>query len=489
MNEEILNKLHLHEKKILLALKELEKATPLEIAKKIQIPEASVHKAGLWAKIKGLISYEEEKVYEFSLTPEGEKILREGLPEKKLLNLVLKGKTEINELKKEFKDLDLVLAWARKKNWIIIEKNKLKITPQGENSLKTETEVEKALKEKKFEKKEILDELKRRKWIKIKEKKAKKFSLTPEGKNLLPLIKLEEEITQLDEYLIKSGEWKGKKFREYDVNLPVPKTHPAKPHPYVQFLNWVRKKLIVLGFKEMKGPLVETEFWNCDVLFMPQDHPARGIHDIFSLKHPEKGEVKEKDILKRVAETHKNGWITGSKGWGYWDIKKTLNLVMRSQTTAVSARTLAKGVNPPEEYFIIDVNFRPDVIDYKHLIEFRQVEGIVIGENLNLKHLLGYLEMFGKEIAGAEKIRFRPGFFPFTEPSIELDCYMNGKWIEIGGSGIFRPEVTRPLGIKETVLAWGLGIDRLAMIKLGIDDIRYLYSSNIDWLRKMPLVR
>ena len=148
-----------------------------------------------------------------------------------------------------------------------------------------------------------------------------------------------------------------------------------------------------------------------------------------------------------------------------------------------------KKEDVPYKMFIIDKVFRPDVLDAKHLVEFDQCEGIVVDEGLSFKHLLGYM----KEIAimlGAENIKFKPSYFPFTEPSVEAYVkFPKLGWMEIGGAGIFRPEVTKPLGVDVPVLAWGIGIGRLAMMKLGVSDIRYLYSDNLGWLRNKEVIR
>jgi len=143
----------------------------------------------------------------------------------------------------------------------------------------------------------------------------------------------------------------------------------------------------------------------------------------------------------------------------------------------------------PGKYFSIVRCYRPELVDRTHLTEFNQVEGIVVGEELNLRDLLGILERFAIEIAEADDVRFRPDYFPFTEPSVELSAYKEGYgWLEFGGSGIFRPEVTKPLGIEVPVLAWGLGVDRLFMMKSGIEDIRYLFTHDLKWIRSQRLI-
>jgi phenylalanyl-tRNA synthetase alpha chain len=244
--------------------------------------------------------------------------------------------------------------------------------------------------------------------------------------------------------------------------------------------------------KPLEGPLIETEFWNFDALFQPQDHPARDWFSTFTLSYPKYGKLPKREIVERVKACHENGWKTGSTGWRYkWSHEKASRLMPRAHGTCLSARTLASLPEIPGKYFAIAKCFRPDVIDPMHHIEFNQVEGIVLGESLTFKHLLGVLKMFAEEIAGAKEVRFIPDYYPFTECSVQTSCKHPALgWIEIGGAGIFREEVTYPLGIKVPVIAWGLGIDRLAMFKLNINDIReLLYSRNLDWLRKVPILK
>jgi phenylalanyl-tRNA synthetase alpha chain len=253
----------------------------------------------------------------------------------------------------------------------------------------------------------------------------------------------------------------------------------------------VKRKLVALGFREALGPLVETAFINCDCLYMPQDHPAREIHDLYYLKDPSRAILEEYgSLVDRVAQTHENGWKTGSTGWRYkFSRDEASKLILRSHGTALSVRTmLSKDLQIPGKYFAIARCFRPDMVDKTHLTEFNQAEGIVLDPSLNLRNLLGILEMFAKEVAGADKVRFKPDYFPFTEPSVELQAYREGfGWMEFGGSGIFRPEVTEPLGVKESVLAWGLGIDRLYMMSRRIQDIRQLFTSDLEWIREQTV--
>lgn len=477
--------LHSHERKILLALKELGPSSPSKIARKSGLPEASVHKAGQWLSLKGLVERKESVKEEFFLTEEGKRYLKEGLPEKNLIRALAKGPLRIESLKIE--NPQVAISWAKKNGWINIRNGTIELTPEGESALNTETDAEKTLAGRS---RAAIKELSRRKLIETKERKTIMLSLTAKGMRAARALKPEaEETGQLTPEMLRTGTWKKARFRPYNLNTPVPVAHSAKLHPYTQFIRKTKIKLISLGFREVSGPYVETEFWNSDALFMPQDHPARGIHDTFRIKTKKKGRVENKLALERVAKTHLNGWITGSSGWGTWDQDKTLSLILRSQTTAVSARTLAGSPEIPGKYFTISRSFRPDEIDATHFVEFHQLDGIVLGENLTFRHLLGYLDMFGREIAEAEKTRFRPSYFPFTEPSVEIDCMINGKWVEVGGAGMLRPEVTLPLGVNVPVLAWGFGFERLSMIKLGVSDIRLLYNDDLEWLRTKEVVR
>lgn len=293
-----------------------------------------------------------------------------------------------------------------------------------------------------------------------------------------------EEIGVLTPQILASGSWKTATFRPYGLDAPVQRLIPGRHNPYANYIQWVKDKLTSLGFEEFDGPLVENEFWNGDALFMPQFHSARDIHDVYYVKEPRHCKEIEEPWLTNVANTHENGGNTGSRGWQYkFDHEFTRRQILRSQGTVLSAHQLTKA-KVPGKYFGIVRCFRFDEVDAKHGADFYQTEGIVIGKEANLKDLLGLLKMFAVEVAGATDFKYVPGYFPFTEPSIEIHIkHPVLGWFEMGGSGIFRPEVTKSLGIDEPVLAWGLGIDRMAMMHLGINDIRDLFSPNIDSVR------
>ena len=149
-----------------------------------------------------------------------------------------------------------------------------------------------------------------------------------------------------------------------------------------------------------------------------------------------------------------------------------------------------KNPNPPGKFFCVGWTYRNETISFKHLPVFHQVDGIIIDEEANLASLMGTLQEFYSKM-GFGRVKFKPAFYPYTEPSVDVVVYMEsrGKWLEMGGAGIFRPEVTLPLGCKQPVLAWGLGIERLAMLRFGLSDIRELYRPSLDALEGVPLCR
>ena len=295
------------------------------------------------------------------------------------------------------------------------------------------------------------------------------------------------QANQLTSAMLADGSWRQVSFRRYNVNSPPGRVLVGRRNPYAAYLDRVRDQLTGLGFEEFDGPLVETNFWCCDALFMPQFHAARDEHDVYFIKQPQYASQLPEPYLERVAAAHADGWHTGSRGWGYqFDRDFARRTILRSHGTVVSARTLTRA-RVPGKYFGIMRCFRPDEVDASHLADFYQTEGIVLGEQVNLKTLLGLLKLFAEEVAGVASadVRYEPAYFPFTEPSVEVFVrHPTVGWTELGGSGIFRPEVTRPLGIDVPVLAWGLGIDRMAMISLGIDDIRDLFSPDLDQIRR-----
>lgn len=319
---------------------------------------------------------------------------------------------------------------------------------------------------------------------------ARRYTLTRLGQEITLRLKDRapvDQVGQLTPAMLADASWRGKTFRRYNIALRPARVAPGRKHPYRTFLDQVKAKMVAMGFVQMTSGLVQNEFWNNDALFMPQFHPARDIHDVYFVAEPRYSKPVSEPFFSAVAGVHADGGRTGSRGWGYaFGEMQSRRLVLRSQGTADSARKLAEGPDVPGKYFSIARCFRYDQVDATHAPDFFQVEGIVLGPTIDFRTLLGLLKLFAKELARASEVRFAPAYFPFTEPSVEVHVqHPKLGWMELGGAGLFRPEVTRPLGVDVPVIAWGLGLDRMAMVALGVHDIRELFSSDLDRIRAM----
>lgn len=335
-----------------------------------------------------------------------------------------------------------------------------------------------------------LGELRSREFVKVHTRARRSLAITSDGQAIVQSgIEARVEKNQLEPELLVDGAWKDVTFRPYDVTADSAPAYPAKPHPLRRILDETRNAFLHMGFREIRGPYVESAFWDFDALFQPQDHPAREMQDTFYVDRPGRFTLPEKEIVDKVRATHENGWETGSVGWRYkWNSEIAQKVVLRTHTTAATVNAMREDPTPPRKVFLVGRVFRREKTDYKHLPEFHQVDGIIIDEKASLSTLLGTLAGFYRQM-GFEKVKFRPAFFPYTEPSLEVFVRMEsrGDWFELGGAGIFRPEVTIPFGCKVPVLAWGLGLERLAMKRYNITDIRKLYWSDFRWLEETPL--
>ena len=327
-------------------------------------------------------------------------------------------------------------------------------------------------------------------WLNVRQRTRRALKLSGAGQEVLAEgVSYQQEVNQLTPELLAEGKWREVKIRPYDVTLPAAEVQPAKEHPFARMLTQVRRVFLEMGFSQIKSPLVESSFWDFDALFQPQEHPARDMQDTFYVSRPKGTKLPDDRLVNNVKAVHENGGETGSLGWQYkWDSELAKKSVLRTHTTATTVRALAENPKGPRKVFVIGPVFRRETVDYKHLPVFHQVDGIIVDAKASLASLLGTLDAFYRKM-GFEKFQFRPAFFPYTEPSVEVFVWNeeHSDWIEMGGSGIFRPEVTEPLGCREPVLAWGLGLERLAMFRLGLRDIRELYYAHLNWLEETPL--
>jgi phenylalanyl-tRNA synthetase alpha chain len=480
----------------------------IDICKKSNLDKVSVLRSLEYLENKGIVKLSTEKKKVIEIGVNGALYKKKGLPERRLLNLLNEKRIiPLNDAQKESSlsedEFKVSLGVLKRKALIELKNGKIIFNGSKEEiSKKTLEELfleslplgyDSLSPEQHFALKNLQT---RKNLIEISEQKNITTEITELGQKLLSSkIKSQEMIEQLNpEILKKESNWKGKTFRRYDVTSPVPEISGGKRHFVNQALDYARKIWTEMGFKEMKGDLVQSSFWVFDALFTAQDHPVREMQDTFFINKkiplPE-----DKKMINSVKEAHEKG-IGGSKGWRYsWDEEIAKQLVLRTHTTSLSAQTLSKLKEKEKEkenkitgkFFALGKCFRNETIDWSHGFEFYQTEGIVVDENANFRNLLGYLEQFYKKM-GFEKVRFRPSYFPYTEPSVEVEVFHKEKkkWLELGGAGIFRPEITIPLlGKHIPVLAWGQGFDRIITDYYGVKDLRELYRNDITQLRKM----
>ena len=335
----------------------------------------------------------------------------------------------------------------------------------------------------------LIDHFQNRKGlIEIENSITRNWTLTKDGAeyNLEDLQEV-EQIAEITPELLQGESWRDAEFKPFDVNAPAPIPAGGRPHPMQALIERIRSVFLEMGFSEIEGDYVQSAGWNMDALFIPQSHPARTMQDTFYLNNPEKVEVAS-EMLDLWAKVHEHGHDTGSKGWGVeFDKEEAQKGLLRTHTTVNTIRHIAENPHIPSRVFGIGRVFRQETIDRTHLPEFHQIEGIIHEPDANLPMLISTLKTFYAKM-GYPDVRVRPAYFPYTEPSVEVEVYWRGEWLELGGSGIFRPEVTEPLGTEWPVCAWGMGLERLAMLVLGLDDIRELYQPDLERLSKMPIL-
>lgn len=328
----------------------------------------------------------------------------------------------------------------------------------------------------------------RKNLIKVVERTVRHWSLTTEGQHVSS-DDLQETvvISELTPELLQGEAWKSAEFRAFDVTLEAATPRTGRSHPMQALIERVRSIFLEMGFSELVDDYVQSAGWNMDALFIPQDHPAREMQDTFYLDQPSSIKLDD-DVLQAWKSIHEHGGETGSTGWGgTYSTEVSQRPLLRTHTTVNTIQYLAEHPNEACRVFSVDRVFRKEAIDRTHLPEFHQIEGIIMEEDANLQMLVTTLKTFYTKM-GYPEVRVRPAYFPYTEPSLEIEVKWRGKWLELGGAGIFRPEVTEPLGITSPVLAWGMGLERLAMLVLGLDDIRQLYISDLEWLRNQPVL-
>ena len=457
----------------------------------VGMTEREISSAISWLEKKELLLVERKEHTTYALTDEGKRFLEKGLPEERTLNLAAKnGDIKTADLMKELGAKDGKIA--------IAQLAKLGIKPAGgiisvkcgdslKDVFRERLRFLSGLPQSASSNPELLEHFRKREDIVSEKKRTERIvRLSDLGIKISGQVSTADQISEITPELLQNGSWRGKDFRRYDLNAPVERINSAVFHPITFLKERVRRIFLEMGFTEMTGHYVEYAGWNMDALFIPQDHPARDMQDTFYIDADREIPFEDEEVLKIFREVHEKG-VEGYTGWGYrWDVEKAKQLVLRTHTTVSTIRYLYKHRDAPQAAFSVEKVFRHESVDWKHLAELHQIEGTYYAKDASLSTLFWLMKEFYGRL-GFHDLKFIPSYYPYTEPSLDVVVKINGKEMELGGSGVFRPEVTRPLGLKEPVVAWGLGLERLAMIYYGLDDVRDIYRTDIDWLRKFPL--
>ncbi|KAI9323528.1 tRNA synthetases class II core domain (F)-domain-containing protein [Dichotomocladium elegans] len=452
-------------------------------------------------KSKEMVDYSAITREFWKLTKEGEQIANEGSHEARVFAAVPAGPQGL-----PIKELQTILgatakigqANAFKKKWI---------SKQGDNLVRlvdsiqdqTQKDIQEIQKTGELKDTKVLNDLKKRKLVE--KQKSTSYKIT-KGKEFA--LEVKKEATDITFEMLQSGEWKNASFKKYNFDAVGVPPNGGYLHPLMKVRQEFREIFFEMGFEEMAtNCFAESSFWNFDALYQPQQHPARDAHDTFFLKDPANTDRFPRDLMERIKTTHENGGNTGSTGYNYvWKEEDAGKMLLRTHTTAVSSNMLYKlaektketGEFRPAKYFSIDRVFRNESVDATHLAEFHQIEGVIADKNLTLGDLIGFMDVFFKKM-GMNQIRFKPTYNPYTEPSMEIFSYHTDlkKWVEIGNSGMFRPEMLLPLGLPPDVrvIAWGLGLERPTMVKYNISNIRDLlgHKVRIDMIKEYPICR
>ena len=487
--------MHEHETRILKLLKEKRISSLEGIEESLGIDSD----AAMWAldglSKSGAVKVSRVKTYEADIVNEGRDYLK-SFPEEELVKSIgKKGQERLGDIKD-----NVALLWAKKNNWIEMREGYAKLTKAGAVAAGGAGYAQRTVLEGishadegsiglVLEKnRDVVGTLVKRGLLRVKEReRISSIEITDAGAKLSGA-KPEGGMGELTREIILSKSWMGRDFKKYDVNASSETFYPAREHLMHEFIDTVRGAWLNMGFSEMEGPIVESAFWNFDALFSPQDHPTRDMQDTFFLSNPKQIDIEDVEMLGRVRKEHEGAWKER------WQERLATQALLRTHTTSVSARYIKKFANAvessyPIKLFSVGKVFRNESIDYKHLAELCQTDGIVIGNNLTFANLIDTLKRFFSQL-GIDDIRLKPSYFPFVEPGLEVYYYDEKRksTTELCGAGIIRKEITKAMGTNKTVLAWGIGIERLLMHFFEVNSITDLYRNDMWWLRNRPKI-
>ncbi|ELY58810.1 phenylalanyl-tRNA ligase subunit alpha [Natronococcus amylolyticus DSM 10524] len=475
-----------------------DEATPVDaLAAATDLPPETVTGAAFELEEQGLVAVTERVDETISLTDEGRTYVGDGLPEVRLYEAALEAGADadpapmgqvIGSSGLEGAAVDIALSNYARKGYGSIDSGEITADPDADPAADPEANALESLAgEGTLDESNVLDQLERRGLAEVAESTVREVELTEQGvTELMAGVETAETVGQVTPELLTSGEWEDVKFAEYNVEADAETVEGGCVHVLREMSERVKDVLVGMGFEEMDGPHADADFWINDCLFMPQDHPARTHWDRFALEQPTHIDDLPEGLVERVERAHREG--VGEDGEGYhspWDEDFARALALRGHTTSLSTRYLSGTeigeIEPPARFFSVEKAYRNDTLDATHLLEFYQIEGWVMAEDLSVRDLMGTFEEFYAQF-GIEDIQFKPHYNPYTEPSFELfgTHPTTGELIEIGNSGIFREEMLEPLGVDCDVMAWGLALERLAMLATGAEDIRDLHGTLAD---------
>ncbi|MFB6168125.1 MAG: phenylalanine--tRNA ligase subunit alpha [Haloferacaceae archaeon] len=488
---------------VLEALSATDERTVAAVAEETGLKPETVTGAAFDLRDEGLVAVSETERVDHHLTAEGERYRSEGLPEVRLYRAAAEGEgdeTAIGDAADaaglDGQTVEIALSNFARKGYGAVDAGAVDPDPDAAPDADPEAAALDAVATEGAADAPTLDRLVERGLVARDESTVRSLTLTDDGVTaLMEGVETAETVDRLTPDLLTSGEWRDVEFGAYDVEADAPAVEGGRVHILRQTAERVKEVLVGMGFEEMEGPHADAEFWINDCLFMPQDHPARTHWDQFALDVPPADDLPA-DLVERVASAHREG--VGEDGDGYhspWTEAVAREVDLRGHTTSLSMRHLsghAVGeLEPPQRFFSVEKVYRNDTLDPTHLLEFFQIEGWVMAENLSARDLMGTFEEFYRQF-GIEDLEFKPHYNPYTEPSFELFGRHpeTGDLIEIGNSGLFRDEVLRPLGVDCDVMAWGLALERLLMLIYGFDDIRDVHGTlcDLDLLRETEVL-
>jgi len=474
-----------------------------EVAAEADLKPETATGAAFALEEEGLLAVTEQETETVELTDEGRTYVEEGLPEVRLYEAARaagdtgdEGTTggggiplgeAIDAAGLDGEAVDIALANFARKGYGEIEAGEVTVDPAADPDEDPEAATLAALAAGEEPADAPLDRLVERGLVEHHEGVRRLVCLTDDGVTaLMEGVEAAERVDQLTPALLTSGEWRDVEFAEYNVAAEAPEVQAGRKHPLRRMADRVKDVFVGMGFREMQGPTADADFWINDCLFMPQDHPARTHWDRFELSRPERIEELPPDLVERVRTAHREG--VGPDGEGYhspWDEEFARKLALRGHTTSLTARHLAGEalgeLEPPQRFFSVEKAYRNDELDATHLLEFYQIEGWVMAEELSVRDLMGTFTEFYRQF-GITDLEFKPTYNPYTEPSFELFGRHpeTDELIEIGNSGLFRPEMLEPLRVDCDVMAWGLALERLLMLATGAEDIRDVHGTLVD---------